>query len=452
MKKLILIGIGLLLVSITQANFSDTNNHKYEDSIQYLSSNWVVKWYPDGTFWPDNQITRAEIMKIILESYLDQIPESNNCFPDVTNQWYAKYVCYAKENNIVKWYPDGTFWAGKSVTNAEAFKMALETFNANIDDAANTNRWYQWYVDFVHDNNIFSQYDIRPDKPMTRGEMSYLTHQLMLEKNWDISFKWSYQPLLSDGCGKTPPSPAPTESYINWMNRHYITAVGSKYNKDTPTKLVFAFHGRTNDNNQVRWYYKVEEASKWNAIFVYPLALPEEGPSRSWKSNWDPSDQLRDFALFDQLLEEFTDNYCIDLDQVFVVGHSLGAWFTNSLACARGDVIRATASVGWSTTINECSWPVAAMIMHNPEDRLASFAGGETARNQLVTQNSCDPNKTVSVWPADGNCVKYTDCQEHAPVIWCPHSDSTAWNGKYYPHTWPDFAPKEIWNFFLEQD
>jgi len=49
--------------------------------------------------------------------------------------------------------------------------------------------------------------------------------------------------------------------------------------------------------------------------------------------------------LFDQLLEEFEDKYCINKDQIFVVGHSLGAWFTNSLSCARGDVIRAIGSV-----------------------------------------------------------------------------------------------------------
>jgi len=44
--------------------------------------------------------------------------------------------------------------------------------------------------------------------------------------------------------------------------------------------------------------------------------------------------------LFDQVLEEFKNNYCINTDQVFVVGHSLGAWFSNSLSCARGDIIR----------------------------------------------------------------------------------------------------------------
>lgn len=123
----------------------------------------------------------------------------------------------------------------------------------------------------------------------------------------------------------------------------------------------------------VRGYYGIEKASQGNAIVVYPSGLPEEGPSRNRSAPGDKSDKLRDFALFDQLLEEFSSSYCIDIDQVFVVGHSLGAWFTNSLSCARGDVIRAIGSVGGGTTTNACNGPVAAMIMHHPNDNLSSF-------------------------------------------------------------------------------
>ncbi|HCB51254.1 TPA: hypothetical protein DEP21_01565 [Patescibacteria group bacterium] len=68
------------------------------------------------------------------------------------------------------------------------------------------------------------------------------------------------------------------------MARHYITVIGNKYNKDTPTKLIFAFHGRTNPNTMVRTYYDVEEASNGNAIIVYPSGLPEEGPKRNWSN------------------------------------------------------------------------------------------------------------------------------------------------------------------------
>jgi len=42
------------------------------------------------------------------------------------------YVCYAKDHDIVKGYDDGTFKPSRTVIVAEALKMALETFDANV--------------------------------------------------------------------------------------------------------------------------------------------------------------------------------------------------------------------------------------------------------------------------------------------------------------------------------
>ena len=83
------------------------------------------------------------------------------------------------------------------------------------------------------------------------------------------------------GCGRTEPRQAPTSSSVNGELRNYITVIGSKYDKDIPMKLIFAFHGRTNPNTMVRGYYDVEEASRGDAIIIYPSGLPEEGPTRN---------------------------------------------------------------------------------------------------------------------------------------------------------------------------
>ena len=427
------------------AAFSDIKNSPYKASIEFLAERGVVSGYADGTFKPTAKINRAEILKIILEATVkDDIGHSLDCFRDVRGDWYAKYVCYAKEKGIVSGYPDNTFKPSQNVTMAEALKMGIESFPVTVPEAGEP--WYKKYVEFSHNNNIFSRYSIMPQGFMTRGQMAYLIHQLLLNQEGTKKFT-GVRDSRSAGCGKAKPSPTPTSSTISGVVRHYITDVPSGYSKDTPISLVFAFHGRTNPNTQVREYYKVEEASKGKAIFIYPAGLPEEGPNRSWSDPGDKANNLRDFKLFDQLLEEFSNNYCIDLDQVYVVGHSLGAWFTNSLACARGNVIRAIGSVGGGTTINECTGPVAAMIMHNPKDNLAPFSTGITARDQLLKQDQCSA-KTKPVEPLDLNCVAYQGCNETAPVIWCPHTDSTEYGGAYYPHTWPDHAGEEIWKFF----
>lgn len=429
------------------SSFTDISGYQYQDSIEFLSKRGVVQWYGDGTFRPYSAITRAELMKIIIEWAGVDIWSGSNCFPDVKNDWYAKYVCYAKKNNIIKWYPDGTFQPNKQVTFAEGIKIALSTFKAGIQEGKDT-YWYQPYLDYLHDNNVFSKYAMIPYNNMSRGQMAFLMHKLILKKEWTITFD-NQRDIASIWCGKEEPRITPTASMVNGVIRNYITVIGKNYNKNTPTKLILAFHGRTNPNTMVRTYYKVEQASQGNAIIVYPSGLPEEGPTRSWSSPGNRSDQLRDFALFDELVREFTTKYCINRDQIFVVGHSLGAWFTNSLSCARGDVIRAIGTVGGGTTINNCAGPTAAVIMHHPQDALATFRSGEVARDQLLRQNSCT-QMTTPVWPEGGNCVQYA-CQKGAPVIRCPHSDGIDERGNVYTHTRPDFAGKYIWDFFNAQ-
>ncbi len=440
----------LLIPGMWAAQFSDIATYKYADSIKYITDRWIVKWYPDGTYWPNREITRAELMKIIFEGVARQTDRSlyTGCFDDVNKQWYAWYICYAKQNNLVKWYPDNTFKPAQKVTVAEALKITLWWFSMWVVEW----KWMQWYqpfVDFVHNNSIFSKYGLSPVRNFTRGEMAYLVHQLMLQKEGKRVFS-GVRDSLSKWCGKTRPVSQPMVSIVNGEPRTYITAVWSNYDERVPTKLIFAFHGRTNPNTMVRSYYKVEQAAKWNAIVIYPLWLPEEGPVRNWMNPWDKPDQLRDYALFDQLMKEMGEAYCIDLDQIYVVGHSLWAWFTNSLACARGDVIRGIGSVWWSVTKSACTGPVAAVIMHHPEDNLASFAGWVAARDLLLQQNGCWP-ETTPVWPVGGNCVKYTNCLADAPVVRCAHDDGIDERGVYYPHTWPDFAWEYIWDFFSSQ-
>lgn len=159
----------------------------------------------------------------------------------------------------------------------------------------------------------------------------------------------------------------------------------------------------------------------------------------------------RDVAVFDQLLKEFSENYCIDLDRVYVVGHSLGSWFTNSLACVRGDVIRASGSLGGGTTQNTCSGPVAAITMHNPKDDLSPFSDGIKARDLHLAQNACGLKTVDYSSPEKAHCVEYTDCTSGAPVVWCPHTEDRSW-GDYYPHGWPKWTGSEIWKFFQSLD
>ena len=74
----------------------------------------IINGYEDGTFRPDNTITRGEIAKIIITfmnlqgAAYDTVPSG---FPDVdsVNHWAKKYIKLAADQKIVNGYPDGTF-------------------------------------------------------------------------------------------------------------------------------------------------------------------------------------------------------------------------------------------------------------------------------------------------------------------------------------------------------
>jgi polyhydroxybutyrate depolymerase len=453
MRKIILLTTGVLLLiafSLTARAadpFSDIQFSEYRESIIYLHDEGIVQGYEDGTYRPDSPINRAEMLKIILTATEqdETIGDRRECFTDVRIAWYARFVCFAKNRGIVKGYSDGRFRPAQEVNMVEGLKMAMESFDLNLDEAAGE-LWYEPYTEFAHENNLFSKFSYFPGRSMTRGEMSYLIHRLILNDKVEKPFT-GQRSNLSAGCGTIPPGSPPTRSAVSGVTRHYITVIPKDYDKDEPKKLIFAFHGRTNPNTQVRGYYKVEQAAGNEAIMIYPAGLPEEGPSRSWSDPGNSADNLRDYALFDQLLAEFSQNYCIDLDEVYVVGHSLGAWFTNSLGCARGDVIRGIGTLGGGISAGTCSGPVATWISHNPNDRLAPFSSGIAARDTFLRNNQCSGD-TKAVAPSSMNCAAYQGCFEHAPVVWCPHTINYDNRGTYYPHTWPRGTGEAIWNFF----
>ena len=158
----------------------------------------------------------------------------------------------------------------------------------------------------------------------------------------------------SPGCDRPPPASVPDHVVLEGRERNLIADLPPGYDSRHPHRLVVAFHGRTNDNAQVRAYYGLEQPAGDPTIFVYPLALRQADGTFSWSDPGDKSDSLRDYALFDTIVAKFAEVYCIDPDRIFVVGHSLGASFVNSLACARGDLIRGVGSVAGGVQRSRC--------------------------------------------------------------------------------------------------
>ena len=82
-------------------NFSDISSHWAKEYIEKLVADGAVNGYPDGTFRPDNTITRAEFIKLVCE--IAGLTYGQGCnFSDVSeNDWFYPYVSIAYEKGIV---------------------------------------------------------------------------------------------------------------------------------------------------------------------------------------------------------------------------------------------------------------------------------------------------------------------------------------------------------------
>lgn len=432
--------IFILSWSFSSAQLLDIEWTEYETEISDLVNREIVSGYPDGTFKPDQGITRAEMVKIILlATNLDIVKWNEKCFSDIPQEErFFDFVCSAKAMGIVQGYDDGTFKPNQKVSFVEGLKIAIEGFKIQTQEVKSDFR-YAKYLNFVHQNSIFSQYAYYPEQELSRWMMAHLTVQLL---EWQTS-SWNYhRNVRSLGCGKAQPSIPPDMVTINGIERHFITSVGKNYSSSSPAKLVVAFHGRTSSNNGLG-YYGIEWASDENIITIYPAWLPEEWPQRNRRDPWDKVSNLRDYLFFDALVKEISDQYCIDPGEIYAVGHSLGGRFTSMLGCARASQLHGIGIVAGSPMLfPKCTAPSAAIIFHNPADPLASFAGGEQIRDKILKQNQCWPETEEYPNSYNMECVRYTKCLPWAPVVFCKYLEG--W------HMRPNGAAQMMWKFWEE--
>ena len=216
MKKImsLLLIIGLLVQWSVLAGFSDTVNHPYQDDINQLVSQQVVQGYPGNVFNPDWAITRAEMLKIImLSADITLSTGSESCFPDIKKgEWFTDYVCTAKTLGIVKWYEDGKFRPNAPVLFSEGLKIGLEGFGITTRQEKRGEAWYEKYMDFVHNNSIFSRYALYPEKGMTRAMMTHLAARIM--NQWTQPWT-NIRENNSLWCKAPQPRSAPTSVVLN---------------------------------------------------------------------------------------------------------------------------------------------------------------------------------------------------------------------------------------------
>ena len=143
------------------AKFPDVpGDHPYNSPIEALVLEGVLTGNPDGNFYPARPVNRAEFLTMLYRA-TKKTPSavSTSCFRDVAAAaWYANVVCDAVANGFVNGYPDGSFKPEQSVSRIEALKMVYKVFGFAIvtgDDANGASKDFtdvqagQWYVTYI---------------------------------------------------------------------------------------------------------------------------------------------------------------------------------------------------------------------------------------------------------------------------------------------------------------
>ena len=153
-----------------------------EDHIQYLFG------YPDGTFGPENNMTRAEVAQMFYNLLLDQDVEITKTFDDVpANAWYTKAVNTLASLDIISGVGDNKFEPERSITRAEFTAMAMKFAvggeeGENIFSDVDENDWfYDAVVNSIQYGWIHGYGDgtFRPQNPITRAEVTAIVNNML---------------------------------------------------------------------------------------------------------------------------------------------------------------------------------------------------------------------------------------------------------------------------------
>ncbi len=123
--------LSLVTVSAGATDFDDDGDITYQEAVTVIAGMGIVDGYSDGSFRPDDVLTRGAAAKIICNLILgpttaDALSASSAPFVDVpTTNTFAGYITYCSQQGIISGYADGTFRPTDTLSGNAFMKMLL---------------------------------------------------------------------------------------------------------------------------------------------------------------------------------------------------------------------------------------------------------------------------------------------------------------------------------------
>ncbi|ANU10129.1 hypothetical protein BBH88_07345 [Planococcus antarcticus DSM 14505] len=178
-------------VTVVDGNYPDLKlTHWALDKIMYLADDQIIGGYPNGSFQPEKNTTRAEAAKMLALALDLPVKDVPSGYKDVSNKhWGKDYIAAVSKAGLFTGNPDGTFAPNDVLKRAEMAKVISIAYKLNASDKnhfsdVKAGHWAKGYISGLYENGITTGYPdktFHPGEPTTRAEYSVFLARAMNE-------------------------------------------------------------------------------------------------------------------------------------------------------------------------------------------------------------------------------------------------------------------------------
>jgi hypothetical protein len=223
--------------NVKAATFSDLqSSHRFYEEMLFLEAEGIITGYPDGTFRPDGEVTRAAAAIMIGRALELNGQQRATVFSDVgADQKASGYIASAVNAGIIQGYPDGTYRPNETVTRGQMAIFLSRAFNLTEEAATPFKDISPSMASYLHIKRIveekltqgYEDHTFRPNVKVTRAQFSAFLARA--------------------------------------LNDEFKVEIPVVYLKD-PNKTYYYY---SKDIGHYYYYYPGEEYPDWNLWYVY---------------------------------------------------------------------------------------------------------------------------------------------------------------------------------------
>lgn len=231
LSSTVAIGVVMTLPATAQTKFSDVDSNYWANQyVLSLNEANVIGGYPDGTFRPENQMTRAEFASILAGAFTQPTIREPITFSDVpADHWAAGAISMAYARGFLSGYPDGTFGLDRPITRLEVLLsltsgLGIETLGNPSDvldtfaDEGQIPDWAAGAIAAATLNDLVVNYPeaqrLNPGRNATRGEIAAIAYQALVNRGEASAIASPYLPIVADSSGVETPGGVSTEEAL----------------------------------------------------------------------------------------------------------------------------------------------------------------------------------------------------------------------------------------------